>query len=316
MRYAIIGTGAIGGYYGGRLAQHGHEVHFLFHSDYETALEKGLKVRSVNGNFNLPHINAYHDTSLMPDVDVVIVALKSVHNKRLLPALLPPLLRNFPVVLLIQNGIGLEPDLQALFPLAQIAAGMAFICATKTGPALIRHQCYGSINISDYSVRDSYRLQRIIRDFKESGVDAHEVEYREARWKKAVWNMPFNGMSVAVNADTAQLLANPSTRRLIHAQMHEVIGAARALGVHGIDYAFADQMMESTLRMKPYLPSMKQDYDHRRPMEIEYLYTRPIEEARAVGFSMPRLEMLEAELKFKESANFPHVGHPRATFRP
>jgi len=314
MTYAIIGTGAIGGYYGGRLAQHGHNVHFLFHSDYETALEKGLTVYSSNGNFQLPYIHAYHDTRLMPAADVVIVALKSVLNRKLLPTLLPRFLRNDPIVLFIQNGIGIEPDMQVLFPQAQIAAGMAFICSTKTAPAVIRHECYGSINISNYSVRDTRRLRRIISDFREAEVDAHEVEYREARWKKAVWNMPFNGMSVALDTNTEMLLANPHTRRVIHAQMLEVIGAANALGVRGIGYDFADQMIANTLRMKPYLPSMKHDYDNRRPMEIEYLYSRPLAEARAVGFPMPRLEMLEATLRFMENRHTAFPLSPHANF--
>lgn len=316
MTYAIIGTGAIGGYYGGRLAQHGHDVHFLFHSDYETALDRGLTVFSSNGNFRLPRIHAYNNVRLMPAADVVIIALKSVNNKRLLPSLLPHFLQNDPIVLLIQNGIGIEPDMQVLFPTAQLAAGMAFICAAKSNPATIRHICYGSINVSNYSVRDVRRLRRMVSDFQASGVDAREVEYREARWKKAVWNMPFNGMSVALNADTSKLLEPPSTFRLVHAQMLEVIDAACALGVRGIGHDFADKMMKDTLRMKPYLPSMKLDYDNRRPMEVEYLYSRPLAMARAAGFPMPRLEMLEAELRFMESARLRPAERTQALMGP
>ncbi len=81
--------------------------------------------------------------------------------------------------------------------------------------------------------------------------------------------------------------------------MSEVIGAARHLGVTGIDESFADKMMATTDAMTPYSPSMKLDYDFHRPMEIHYLYTRPLEIARAAGFPMPKLEMLEAELRFK-----------------
>lgn len=110
--------------------------------------------------------------------------------------------------------------------------------------------------------------------------------------------MPFNGMTVVLDTRTDRLLACPSTLQLVRGQMSEVIGAARALGVEGIDEAFADKMIRNTLAMKPYSPSMKLDYDNRRPMEIYYLYTRPIAEARRAGFDMPRLSMLEAELKF------------------
>jgi len=80
--------------------------------------------------------------------------------------------------------------------------------------------------------------------------------------------------------------------------MLEVIGAAQALGVKNIDSTFADKMIQNTLDMTPYSPSMKLDYDFHRPMEIEYLYTNAIDKARQVEYRMPCLEMLEAQLKF------------------
>ena len=80
----------------------------------------------------------------------------------------------------------------------------------------------------------------------------------------------------------------------------EVIGAANALGINGIDESFAQKMLQVTDEMVPYSPSMRLDYDFRRPMEIAYIYSRPIAEARRVGFAMPRLEMLERELLFMD----------------
>ena len=112
--------------------------------------------------------------------------------------------------------------------------------------------------------------------------------------------MPFNGMTVALNTKTDLLLKNPATRQLIQDQMMEVIGAAQHLGVKNIDSSFADMMIQMTDDMTPYSPSMKLDYDYHRPMEIHYLYSRPIEIAREAGYHMPKLEMLEAELRFLE----------------
>ena len=114
MKYAIIGTGAGGGYYGGRLANAGHDVHFLLHSDYEYVRENGFHVESCNGSFHLPRPNVYRSVHDMPQADVVIVALKTTRNA-LLAELLPPLLHPQTLVLLIQNGIGLEPDVQKMF---------------------------------------------------------------------------------------------------------------------------------------------------------------------------------------------------------
>ena len=304
MRYGIIGTGAIGGYYGAKLAHAGQEVHFLLHSDYEYVKQHGLQVDSCDGSFHLDDVNVYGQTKDMPACDVVLVGLKSVNNDKL-PALLPPLLHDKAakaktLVVLIQNGIGVEEDVQKMFPEVQLAAGLAFICSAKTKPGLVSHQCYGSINLANYSCRDEALMQAVVDEFREAGIETGLVEYHEARWKKAVWNMPFNGMTVALHTQTDLLLKNASTRQLIREQMMEVVGAAQHLGVKNVDEAFVDKMIETTDAMTPYSPSMRLDYDFHRPMEIYYLYTRPLEMAREAGYRMPKLEMLEAELRFLE----------------
>lgn len=299
LRYGVIGTGAIGGYYGAKLAHSGQEVHFLLHKDYEYVKKNGLQVDSCDGSFHLSDVNAYSSTQDMPQCDIVFVCLKSVNN-HLLAELLPPLLHQDTLVVLIQNGIGLEADVQKMFPRLELAAGLAFICSAKTEPGHINHQCYGYINIGNYSCHNEELMNQLIRDFKKANVDANLVEYHEARWKKAVWNMPFNGMTVALNTQTDLLLKNPSTFRLIKEQMLEVIHTAQQMGVN-IPMSFADKMIQNTLDMTPYSPSMKLDYDYHRPMEIYYLYTRPLEEARKHGLQMPKLEMLEAELQFLEA---------------
>ena len=258
MKYGIIGTGAIGGFYGGKLAYSGQEVHFLFHKDYEYVREHGLQVDSCDGSFHLDNVNAYQSPGAMPKCDVVLVGLKTINN-HLLPQLLSPLLHERTVVVLIQNGIGVEADVQQMFPQTALVAGLAFICSAKTEPGRVNHQCYGSIN------------------------------------------MPFNGMTVALNTRTDLLLKNPATRQLIRELMMEVVGAAQHLGITGLKEDFIDKMIHTTDEMTPYSPSMKLDFDFHRPMEIHYLYTRPIEIARAAGFPMPKLEMLEAELRFLSS---------------
>lgn len=294
MKYAIIGTGAIGGYYGGKLANAGFDVHFLLHSDYDYVRQHGIQVNSCNGDFHLDAPNIYNNVEEMPKVDVVIVALKSTNN-HLLRQLLAPLLNPGTLVLMIQNGIGIEPDVEKLFPDAWLAAGLAFICSNKTKPGIVDHLFYGNINIGNYSAPKPV-IDTLISDFDKAGVKAFDVDYLEARWKKAVWNMPFNGMSVVLNAQTDQLLADASTRTLIKAQMMEVVMAANALGVENIDEAFADKMIANTDAMVPYSPSMKLDHDYHRPMEVYYLYTRPIQEAASAGVDMPLLKDLEQKL--------------------
>lgn len=302
MKYGVIGTGAIGGYYGSKLARAGQEVHFLLHSDYEYVRAQGLQVDSCDGSFHLTDVNAYRHTEDMPLCDVVLVCLKSVNNN-MLNSLLPPLLHQQTLVVLIQNGIGIEEDVQKMFPDIQLAAGLAFICSAKTEPGRVNHQCYGSINLANYSCKDEMLMQKVVDEFRFAGIKAELVEYHEARWKKAVWNMPFNGMTVALHAQTDLLLKNEATRKLIREQMMEVVGAARHLGIKNLDSSFVDKMIETTDSMTPYSPSMRLDYDFHRPMELYYIYTRPIEIAREAGYMMPKLEMLEAELRFLEEQN-------------
>ena len=328
MRYGIIGAGAIGGFYGAKLARAGQEVHFLLRSDYEYVKQHGLQVDSCDGSFHLTDVNAYLSTEDMPKCDVVLVCLKSVNNGKL-QTLLPPLLHDKAaskreqsdaridsaereqarpkvktLVVLIQNGIGVEEDVQKMFPDVQLAAGLAFICSAKTEPGRVNHQCYGSINLANYSCKDEALMQAVVDEFRQAGIETGFVEYHEARWKKAVWNMPFNGMTVALHTQTDLLLKNKSTRQLIREQMMEVVGAAQHLGVKNLDEAFVDKMIEMTDAMTPYSPSMRLDYDFHRRMEIYYLYTRPLEIAREAGFRMPKLEMLEAELRFLEEDLF------------
>ena len=300
MVYGIVGVGAIGGFYGGKLAHSGLDVHFLSHSDYQFVKERGLQIDSCDGSFHLDKVNVYQSAGDMPKCDVVVVGLKTTNN-HLLRELLPPLLHERTVVILIQNGIGVEADVQAMFPETQLVGGLAFICSAKTEPGRVRHQCYGSVNLANYSCRDEALFTSVLNDFTNAGIAAASVPYEEARWKKAVWNMPFNGMTVALNTRTDLLLKNPATRQLIRDLMMEVVEASRALGVTGVDEAFVEKMIDMTDNMTPYSPSMKLDFDFHRPMEIHYLYTRPIEIARAAGYRMRKLEMLEAELRFLQN---------------
>ena len=313
MTYGVIGTGAIGGYYGAMLAKAGNEVHFLLHRDYEYVRNHGLTVHSPGGDFHLstgahgetinslPPISVYKDVGDMPRCDVVLVGLKTTNN-HLLEILLPPLLHDKTLVLLIQNGIGVEADVQRMIPSARLAAGLAFICSSKTEPGIINHQYYGSLNIGNYSCPDEELILRLLDDLHQAGIDARSLDYEKARWRKAVWNMPFNGMTVALQCKTLDLMKNPASRQLIWEQMLEVCRAAAALGVPGVDEAFAQKMMEVTDAMVPYKPSMRLDWDYARPMETYYLYTRPLQIAREAGATMPRLEMLEAELRFMEES--------------
>lgn len=304
LKYAVIGTGALGGYYGGCLAKNNKDVHFLFHSDYEFVKQNGLKVDSVNGDFHLQKINAYSSTLEMPVCDVVLVCLKTNNNEQL-EEMLPPILHSESVVLLIQNGIDIEKKLATTFPLLTIAGGMAFICSSKIGKGHIRHMDFGSLNIGLFQGEGKEILKQIATDFQSAGVATEVAENLEnARWKKLIWNIPYNGMTVVLNTTTDQLMKNPSSRKLIRALMQEVIEAARACK-QDIKDEFADKMMVSTDKMTPYAPSMKLDFEAKRPMEIEAIYSNAIKKAESAGCEMKKVKMLEQQLCFIQDTYLP-----------
>ena len=214
IKYGIIGTGALGGFYGGMLAKAGQEVHFLFRSDFEYVKIHGLRVDSILGNFHLPQVNAYKNPDDMPKCDVVLVCLKTTGNHHL-PEILRPIVHDKSIVILLQNGLGLEEDLSAQLPETMFAGGLAFICSNKIGPGHINHLDYGKLNIASYNVTGNAVLEQVVSDFQEAGIKADLLpDLKFARWQKLVWNIPFNGMTVVLNTTTDKIMANEQTREL------------------------------------------------------------------------------------------------------
>jgi 2-dehydropantoate 2-reductase len=310
-RYAIIGTGALGGYYGACLHRGGAEVHFLLHSDYDAVAQRGLVIESVAGDFALPRVQAHRSTATMPPVDVALIALKTTQNP-LLPALLPPLLGPETAILTLQNGFGIEQEIAAGLPPGDrpILGGLCFICSNKVGPGTIRHLDYGDVLLGQYRpdhqpAGNTPLLEAIAADFCAGQVAAAvTTDLRLARWRKLVWNIPFNGLSVVLNATTTEMMADPHIRQLAEHLMGEVVAAAQQDGDtlspgQGRHLApdLITQMLRHTEQMSPYRTSMKIDFDEGRPLEVEAILGNPLRAAQAVGAPVPKLEMLYHQIK-------------------
>ena len=307
MKIGIIGTGAVGGYYGALLVRHGLDVHFLIGSDFAHVRREGLRVESKGGDMILPEILAYARPEDMPPCDLVIVALKTTANDHL-QTILPHAARPDATVVVLQNGLGVEEDIIRLLPKATVMGGLCFLCSNKVGPGHIRHLDYGSIRLGQHrpdgkptGLTDA--LQRIGRLFECAGVEVHLTgDLGKARWEKLVWNMPFNGLSVILNADTRELMNSGSAEILLRDIMVEVIGAARSCG-HAIGDRFVEKMFAATNAMVAYKPSMKLDYEAGRPMEIEMIYRRPIAAATAAGYQMIRSRLIALQLDYLDARN-------------
>ena len=307
-KYAVIGTGALGGFYGGKLARAGLDVHFLFHSDYDHVKRNGLRVDSVDGDFHLKTVNAYATAGDMPKCDVVVVGLKTTQN-HLFKTLIPSVIADNGVVLLLQNGLGGEERIAEIVGTQRVMGGVCFLCSNKVGPGHIRHLDYGSISLGDFrpdgkpaGVTD--RMLSIGRDFETAGI---KIQYADdlilTRWKKLVWNIPFNGLCAAMNATTDMILASEPMKALVWDMMKEVQQGAATQG-RLIDDAFLHDRIDYTLKMTPYRPSMLIDKDLKRPMEIESLFGIPVQRAYDCGVDLPRIRMLMRQLSFMDESNW------------
>jgi 2-dehydropantoate 2-reductase len=300
--YAIIGTGALGGFYGAKLQAAGLDVHFLVNSDYQHVKEFGLTIQSKDGDFRLPSVQAYHQSSQMPSCDVVLVCLKTTHN-HLLPEILPDLVRSDSIVIVLQNGLGTEAEIAEMLPIQQIWGGLCFICSNKIAPGQIHHLDYGQIKLGAYA--DGYQavavtpaMESIAADFQRAGIPISLCDnLLLARWQKLVWNIPYNGLSVVLDATTDELMANPQTRALVERLMREVQRAAVAYDCQVTD-EFIQTMLDYTVKMTPYRTSMKIDYDEGKPLEIAAMFGNPLEFARNRGVELPSIEMLSQQLQF------------------
>jgi 2-dehydropantoate 2-reductase len=292
--YAILGTGALGGFYGARLQQAGLDVHFLLHRDYEHIKQHGLVVESIDGNFNLPNVRAYRDVGKMPRCDVVVLALKTTQNH---------LLRK-----LLQNGLGVEEEIAQLVGTERVMGGLCFLCSNKVGAGHIRHLDYGEIKLAEYHLNGGVvgiteRMRQIGSDFERAGIPILLSEdLLLARWQKLVWNIPYNGLSVVLNARTDELMTNQHTRILIEQLMREVMAGARS-GDRTISDSFMQKMLDYTIKMKPYRTSMKIDYDQRHPLEVEAIFGNPLRTAQQKGIDLPQITMIYQQLKFLDARN-------------
>jgi 2-dehydropantoate 2-reductase len=308
--YTIIGTGAVGGFYGACLQRAGFDVHFLVHSDYEHVRQHGLVIESKEGDFTLPNVHAYQDVREIPATDVVIIALKATQN-HLLASLLPPLIQDNQdnsVVLVLQNGLGVEEEIAQIVGNATIIGGLCFLCSNKVGPGHIRHIDYKAITLAKYA--EGYQVCGITEemvylanDFKEADIPILLFEdLWLARWKKLVWNIPYNGLSVVLDATTQELMANLDSRSLVEQLMQEVSLGAQTSN-RSIPESFIQEMLDHTEKMEPYKTSMKIDYDERRAMEVEAILGNPLRSAQSRGIELPQIAMLYQQLKFLNARN-------------
>lgn len=305
LTFGILGAGALGGYYGARLHHAGHAVHFVLRSDLQAVQKDGLRVESPYGDFSIAQPRVCASIAELPPCDVLALCAKTTANAEFLQADLAAHLNPGGALLILQNGMGYEEEFAARFPGVRVLGGMCFLCANRVAPGHIRHLDYGDIQLAtlpNASDADWLFLLQVAQAFNEAGIKTPQSrDLGAARWKKLVWNIPFNGLSVLLQAGTDALMAHPASLEIVRGLMEEVVAAAQACGTP-LPAGIIENQLESTRRMTPYLPSMRLDWDHGRPLEIEAIYERPLARAAQFGCPMPRTEQLCKALQYMQDS--------------
>lgn len=323
MKFAVVGCGALGSYYGAKLCRDNHEVHFLLRSDYEIVRRKGVRILSADGDFHVNPKCARTPEEIGP-VDVVLIGLKTTANDQF-AKLLPPLVGPNTAILTLQNGLGNEEALAQIFPPEQILGGLCFVCLNRLEPGVIDHQAHGKIVMGEFKGWPEPRTHDIATAIRHSGVPCVVSDSLvKARWEKLVWNIPFNGLGVASAAGieafltenlelktenslspcltTDLLLADPKWHTLVRELMLEVITAARAQG-YDVSFDLADKMIKNTGEMGAYKPSTLLDFQNGLPLELETMFLEPLKRAEKFKAPTPRLNRLCKVLQELETAS-------------
>lgn len=318
MRIAVVGCGAVGSYYGARLALAGHEVHFLLRSDFELVRRDGVHIRSPEGDFHVRPQCALSPADIGV-VDLVLIGLKTTANHQF-PTLLPPLVGPATTILTLQNGLGNEELLARTFPETPILGGLCFVCLNRVAPGDIHHLGAGRVFLGEFQPPPESRAHAIAEVFRQAKVSCEVSEDLYcAQWRKLVWNIAFNGLGVAgivgyeaLTADeivipesgrvassvcltTRQLLGEPKWAALVRELMLEVIAAARAQGCALTDNV-ADEQIAMTRGLNDYRASTLIDFEQGRPLELESIFLEPLRRARRTGLPMKRLSTVCAVL--------------------
>lgn len=307
-RIAIVGTGAVGGYYGARLAQAGQDVHFLLRSDYEYVKRHGWSIQSIHGDMRLPSVQCARSAEEIGPVDLVIIAWKTTANSHY-REVVDPLLGERTLILSLQNGLGNTEQLARLFGGWRVYGGLCFVCINRTSPGHLCHSASGMIRLGKFEPQPggvSGGLESMVALLRGADIDAHAVkDLKKAQWMKLVWNIPFNGLAISEGGmDTGQLLARPGMESHIRKLMEEVQAVAGAMG-YSIGDDFLDQQMAVTRPMRAYRPSSMIDYLEGREVELDSIWREPLLQARALGVKTPLMERLldEIEQRLEQRGN-------------
>ena len=267
MRIAVMGAGAVGGYFGAKLAAAGHELGFIARGAHLTALKRdGLTIESYAGNFSIERSVFTDNPSEIGMVDLVLFCVKS-YDTAAAAERIRPLVGPQTWILSMQNGIDNPDKIASVWGPDRILAGVVYIGAAVPKPAVVQHSAGGSIIFGVIDGGDSGKAKALAETFSAAGIPAEfAAEIRTAQWRKLLWNSPFCAISCIARATVKGILDSESLRELAVDCMMEVRDAAATAGVHLDDSSIPDTLAFSR-GLGDFKPSMLQDLEAGKPLE-------------------------------------------------
>ncbi len=298
MRVAVMATGALGAYFGGRLAEAGHEVHFIARGAHLDAIKRdGLKVESPLGNIHLKNANATSDPKEVGVCDVVLFAVKLWDTEKA-GELSKPFMNKNTRLLTMQNGIDSVERLTPILGEGVVCAAPTRISAVITGPGTVAHKGnFANLSCGFMDGRDDARLRALAEEMKQAKVQvSYSTEIEKNLWEKFVFLDGMSGATASTRSSIGPILADPDTAGLLHALMKEVeaVGVARKVPIEGnADRAFAAvKALPGTIKA-----SMCEDVERGNRLELDWLQGKVVELGKKHGVPTPANEYVYKVLK-------------------
>lgn len=300
MKIGVMGTGGIGGYFGGLLARAGLDIHFIARGKHRQAiLEDGLQVVSNQGSFRvLIHVTS--EPEEIGPVDLLLFCVKSFDTVDVARQV-TPMVEEDTVILSLQNGIDNVDKLISRFGEERVLAGTAFVEASIATPGVIAHSGKpGRIVFGELSGLRTERAERILRMFTDAGVDAElSADIWQVLWSKFLFICAIHGVSTLSRAPLGMVLSIPETREVVIGVMREVEALARKRGVNLPEQVVADSIALAESYNKKFKCSMLRDLEWRRPMEIEAINGMVVKMGKESGIETPLNQCIYACLKLE-----------------
>jgi 2-dehydropantoate 2-reductase len=302
MSIAVVGTGAVGGYFGGKLASTGLPVSFLARGAHLTALRRdGLTVESPAGDFRVRARFTDRPEEIGP-VDLILFCVKSYDTESASRAL-EPLFGPRTTLVSLQNGIDNPDRLARRWGAERVLAGVVYLGARLARPGLIVHEVGGRLAIGALEGAASERAETVRATFARAAIPCEvRSDIRAVMWRKLAWNAPFCALSALLGLNVREILESEPLRRLVVACIEEVREAARLHGV-ALPASAAAETLELAASLGPVKPSMLQDVEAVKPLEHEALNGVVAKTLRAAGHGASINETFYAMLDFLDRKN-------------